>query len=95
MLFRSDRIVEFLTDSLDVGVIFDYYDELEKAFIEKDKEKIKNFSLLMLENSKSLKSPKMKNIKKGLLKVNDFDIDEFDLQDMIALFYFSYSVVKR
>ena len=49
----------------------------------------------MLENSKSLKSSKMKNIKKGLLKVNDFDIDEFDLQDMIALFYFSYSVVKR
>jgi hypothetical protein len=37
----------------------------------------------------------MSHIKNGLLKVNDFDLSDFDLQDMVALFYFSYSLANN
>jgi hypothetical protein len=87
-------IVEFVTDSQDVETIFNNFDQILRAFLEKNNEQLKPYSLQMLNSCKNTKDSKIKHIKMGLLKVNDFDIKDFDLQDMIAMFYFAYAIAK-
>jgi len=87
-------IEDFLTDAQDVDIIFNNYDEILKAFFEYDKDKLKDYSLKLLNSCKNFKENRLLHIRKGLLKVNDFDLNDLDLQDMVALFYFSYSLAN-
>jgi MFS family permease len=88
-------IEDFLTDAQDVDIIFSNYDEILKAFLEYDFNSLKEFSLELLNSCENFKDTRMSHIRKGLLKVNDFDLSDFDLQDIVALFYFSYSLANN
>ncbi len=88
-------IEDFLTDAQDVEIIFNNYDLILKAFLEYDYKSLKEFSLKLLFRCEHFKDTRMSHIRNGLLKVNDFDLCDFDLQDMVALFYFSYSLANN
>lgn len=88
-------IIEFITDAQDETIVFNNYDGILKAFLTKDKETLKKYCIMLLDSCTNLKDSKMIHIRNGLLKVEEFKLDELDLQDMIALFYFSYSIAKH
>ncbi len=91
----NSAIIDFLSDSLDVDIIFNNYEQISEAFLNKDNEIIKKYSLEILNKNTKTKDIKIIHIKKGLLKINNFEIFQVDIQDMIALFYFSYAIAKN
>jgi len=91
----NSAIENFLTDAQDVDIVFNNFEEILKAFIDYDHNLLKEYSLKLLNSCKSFKDTRMSHIRNGLLKVNDYDLNDFDLQDMIALFYFSYSLANN
>ncbi len=91
----KNAISEFVTDAQDYDIIFNNYEDIINSFIVLDKEKLRKYSLMMLDNCENIKDKKLKHLRNGLLKVNNFELEQLDLQDLLALFYFSYSIAKQ
>lgn len=88
----ADFLEDFLPEARYLDEIDSHYDEVFKAFQEKDREYLRSFCLDMVSRSDVSYSSSFENLKTGLMKAADMDINAFDVQDMLALLYFAYSL---
>lgn len=89
----NNSIVSFVNDILDIDYVCTNYDNIINAFEVIDIEELKKISLNIL-NLTSPKSKAINHLKEGLMKVENYYIQDLDIIDMIALFYFSQAVAK-
>lgn len=94
-LGSKDYLSSFLTESRDLTQIDQHYDEILDMFKKQDWPRLWVFCLGILEESDVSFDSCFDNLKKGILSSRDLDISQFDIQDALALLYFSYSLVKN
>lgn len=90
----SDFLDDFLPEARDLEDIDGSYDEIYSAFARSDSAYIRSFCLEMVRRSSVSYDSRLENLKQGLLAAADIDIGSFDVQDMLALLYFGYSLRK-
>ena len=90
----SAFIDDFLPEARDLEEVDGAYDEILRAFKERDWGFVLGFCMELCEDS-VLDDPRMVNLREGILKARSFDMDRFDEQDYLALLYFSYSLRKN
>ncbi len=71
------------------------YKTVLSYFEKKEWEPLRSFCMDILESSDVSFDPCFENLKQGLLKAKDMDIEAFDEQDAVAMLYFSYSLGKN
>ncbi len=93
--YPKDFLSPFLTESRDLNQIDLHYDEVLSYFEHKDWEKLRAFCMDILDTSDLSFDPCFENLKQGLLRAREMNIGLFDVQDALALLYFSYSLGKN
>jgi len=91
----KDFLSPFLTEARDLTQIDLYYHEVLAYFKNQDWVALRDFCLGILDNSDLGFDPCFDNLKKGLLHSREMDIEKFDIQDALAMLYFSYSLGKN
>lgn len=91
----KDYLSPFLTEARDLNHIDVHYDEVLQYFNEHRWEALRTFCLDILTSSDVSFDPCFENLKLGLLRAQKMDIELFDIQDMLAMLYFSYSLGKN
>jgi hypothetical protein len=91
----KDYISPFLAEARDLNHIDLRYDEVLQIFNEHRWEALRAFCMDILVTSDVSFDPCFENLKIGLLKAQEMDIGLFDIQDMLAMLYFSYSLGKN
>lgn len=90
----SAFIDDFLPEARDLEEIDSQFDDIVRAFRERDWSFVLGFCMRLCERS-VLDDSRMANLREGILRARLFDIDSFDEQDFLALLYFSYSLRKN
>ena len=90
----SAFIDDFLPEARDLEEIDCRFDDIVRAFQERDWSFVLGFCMDLCEKS-VLDDSRMANLREGILKARSFEIDRFDEQDFLALLYFSYSLRKN
>lgn len=90
----SAFIDDFLPEARDLEEIDSQFDDIVRAFRERDWSFVLGFCMNLCERS-VLDDSRMENLREGILRARSFDIDKFDEQDFLALLYFSYSLRKN
>ncbi len=85
----------FLSEARDLTQIDQHYDEVLFMFYNQKWADLRDFCLTILEESDLSFDPCLDNLKIGIMKSRDMDIDLFDIQDALAGLYFSYSLGKN
>jgi hypothetical protein len=85
----------FLSEARDLNQIDQHYDEVLSMFYNQKWAELRDFCLNILEESNLSYDPCLENLKIGILKSREMDIDLFDIQDALAGLYFSYSLGKN
>lgn len=85
----------FLTEARDLNQIDQHYEEILTMFAEQRWPLLRDFCLEILEGANLSFDPNYENLKKGIIQWRDMDIEQFDIQDVFAAFYFSYSLGKH
>ena len=91
----EDFLLDFLPEARDLEDIDQNYDKLFKAFKEEDKAFILDFVLNMLRTTDVSSNSCMENLRLGILKAENMNINAFDFQDLLAILYFGYSLKKN
>ncbi len=92
---KSESFIDdFLPEARDLEEIDSKFNLIVKAFKECDWAFVLDFCLSLCENS-NLEDSRMVNLRDGILKARSFEISRFDVQDFLALLYFSYSLRKN
>lgn len=91
----KDFLSPFLTEARDLNQIDLYYNEVLSYFKNQDWVALRDFCLEILDVSDVSFDPCFDNLKKGLLRSREMDIAHFDVQDALAMLYFSYSLGKN
>ena len=91
----EDFLLDFLPEARDLEEIDQNYEKLFKAFREEDKDFILDFVLKMLRITDVSSNSSMENLRLGILKAENMNINVFDYQDLLAILYFGYSLRKN
>ncbi len=92
---KSESFIDdFLPEARDLEEVDSKFDSIVKAFKECNWPFILDFCFSLCENSK-LEDSRMVNLREGILRARSFEIERFDVQDFLALLYFSYSLRKN
>jgi len=92
---NKDFLTGFLTEARDLPQIDSDYENVHAMFSDQDWEGLRTFCIEILDNSDVEYDPCFENLKQGILKSREMDIVLFDMQDALALLYFSYSLGKN
>jgi hypothetical protein len=90
----EDFLVDFLPEARDLEAIDNNYDSVFSAFGSNDKVFIVRFCTEMIRKADVEYDSCLSNLKIGLLEAEKMNINDFDIQDMLALLYFGYSLGK-
>lgn len=93
--YPRDFLSSFLAEARDLNQIDLNYDSILAYFNHHQWENLRYFCMEILESCDVSYDPCFDNLKKGLLKAKEMDIGLFDIQDALALLYFSYSLGKN
>jgi len=85
----------FLSEARDLNQIDQHYDEVLSMFYNQKWADLRDFCLNILDDSNLSYDPCLENLKIGIIKSREMDIDLFDIQDALAGLYFSYSLGKN
>lgn len=91
----KDTLVPFLTEARDLNQIDLFYEQVLLMVQHKHWPELRDFCMAILDEADVSFDPCFENLKAGLLKAREMDIKLFDMQDMIAMLYFSYSLGKN
>ena len=91
-LGNKDYLSSFLSESRDLSLIDVNYSKTLSWFAKEDWEKVRELCVTILETSDLSFDELFDNLKCGLLKAKEMNIALFDIQDMLAMLYFSYSL---
>ena len=94
-LGNKDYLSSFLSESRDLSLIDLNYSKILSWFAKEDWEKVRELCVTILETSDLSFDELFDNLKCGLLKAKEMNIALFDIQDMLAMLYFSYSLGKN
>lgn len=94
-LGNKDYLSSFLSESRDLSLIDLNYSNILSWFAKEDWEKVRELCVTILETSDLSFDELFDNLKCGLLKAKEMNIALFDIQDMLAMLYFSYSLGKN
>ncbi len=94
-LGNKDYLSSFLSESRDLSLIDLNYSNILSWFAKEDWEKVRELCVTILEASDLSFDELFDNLKCGLLKAKEMNIALFDIQDMLAMLYFSYSLGKN
>lgn len=94
-LGNKDYLSSFLSESRDLSLIDLNYSKILSWFAKEDWEKVRELCVTILEASDLSFDELFDNLKCGLLKAKEMNIALFDIQDMLAMLYFSYSLGKN
>lgn len=90
----DDFLDDFLPEARDLEDIDSHFDEILSAFQRSDREAIVSFCMDMVQRSEVAYDSRFENLKAGLLKASGMNINDFDVQDLLAMLYFGYSLRK-
>jgi len=85
----------FLSEARDLNQIDQNHDAVLSMFYNQKWAELRDFCLNILEESDLAFDPCLQNLKIGILKSREMDIELFDIQDALAGLYFSYSLGKN
>ena len=85
----------FLSEARDLNQIDQHYNEVLAMFYNQKWVELRDFCLNILDESNLSYDPCLENLKIGILKSREMNIDLFDIQDALAGLYFSYSLGKN
>ena len=91
----DDFLLDFLPEARDLEEVDQNYDKLFVAFKEENKAFILEFVLNMLRKTDVSSNSSMENLRLGILKAENMNINAFDVQDLLAILYFGYSLKKN
>ncbi|MDY0303847.1 MAG: MFS transporter [Sphaerochaeta sp.] len=94
-LGNKEYLSSFLTESRDLALIDLNYTKILTWFSKEQWDEVRTLCMTILEASDLSFDENFDNLKKGLLKAREMDISRFDIQDMLAMLYFSYSLGKN
>ncbi|MFA5446911.1 MAG: MFS transporter [Sphaerochaeta sp.] len=94
-LGNKDYLSTFLSEARDLALIDLNYSKILNWFAGGDWEAVRTLCIQILEGSDVSFNERYDHLKIGLLKAKTMDIEVFDIQDMLALLYFSYSLGKN
>ncbi|MCK9347772.1 MAG: MFS transporter [Sphaerochaeta sp.] len=95
MGYPKDFLSPFLSEARDLDQIDQAYKTVLSYFEKKEWDALRSFCMDILESSDVSFDPCFENLKQGLLKAKEMDIEAFDEQDAVAMLYFSYSLGKN
>jgi hypothetical protein len=93
-LGAKDYLTTFLTEARDLALIEVNYSSLISWFAKEEWKSVRDLCMTIMETSDLSFDPRYNHLKQGLLKAQKMAIERFDIQDMLAMLYFSYTLGK-
>ncbi len=94
-LETGEYLADFLVEARDVAFIEAHQSELLRWFSEEDWKAVRTHCSEVVGAIEVSTSVRWTHLAAGILRANTFAIEAFDVHDMLALLYFSYSLVKH
>ncbi len=94
-LGNKEYLSSFLTEARDLALIDLNYTKILYWFSKEMWQEVRSLCMSILDASDLGFDERFDNLKRGLLKAKAMDIADFDIQDMLAMLYFSYSLGKN
>jgi hypothetical protein len=91
----KDFLSPFLTEARDLNQVDQYYSEIISCFAQQRWDILRSICIEILESCDVSHDKCFENLKIGLLRAKEMDIKRFDIQDAVAMLYFSYSLGKN
>ena len=91
----KDFLSPFLTEARDLNQVDQYYSEIISCFAQQWWDILRSICIEILESCDVSHDKCFENLKIGLLRAKEMDIKRFDIQDAVAMLYFSYSLGKN
>lgn len=90
----DDFLEDFLPEARDLEEIDTHFVEIFQAFQNQDRDYILDFCMQMISNARVSYDSRFQNLRTGLLNAQSMNINDFDVQDLLAMLYFGYSLRK-